>query len=99
MVNIEDLAPGMRVKIVDKWTDPGGRQEPTGFMDKWLGTVMTVRGFLYGAARMEEDIKEYEDGWFWYPEMLDYIADDDSEDFPSVSESDFLALLYKGAER
>ena len=67
------LKPGDKVRIVSEKT--GELWNPAGFMDKWLGKVMTVRENLGNIVLMEEDIKEYDAGWRWYPEMIDCVVD------------------------
>ena len=74
------LKVGDKVRIItkvpsgicsDAWNNMGG-------MDKWLGKIMTIRGFTRtGIARMVEDKTEYNgNGWFWYPEVIAYKVDD-----------------------
>lgn len=41
MVNLDVLAPGIRVKIVDEWK-PGCGQNVNGLMDKYLGQIVTI---------------------------------------------------------
>lgn len=41
MVNLDALAPGIRVKIVDEWK-PGCGQNVNGLMDKYLGQIVTI---------------------------------------------------------
>ena len=66
---------GDRVRITtdksksDKWNKRGE-------MDKWLGKVMTIRDVVAGCYSMEEDYNEYLDGWFWYEDMIDGLADE-----------------------
>jgi hypothetical protein len=55
---------GDKVKIVDKWNDKT-KENSVGHMDKYLGTVMTIRGMRYGEYRMEEDKADWDDGWYW----------------------------------
>lgn len=69
----ENLKPGDKVRIVSKKT--GEWWNPAGFMDKWLGKVMTVRENFGIVAFMEEDAKERYGGWNWYPEMIDCVVD------------------------
>lgn len=86
MVNAEDLYPGCKVRIVDKWV-PGCRENSGGEMDCWLGKVMTV-GKIYIVGREVSYVKMEEDGqkgrhWFWY---LPAIAEIITEDFPDVED-------------
>lgn len=65
---------GDRVLIVPQWP-VGAGQNSDGFMDHWLGQVMTIREVyvnrLHPYYRMEEDKGEHAGhGWFWYPKMI-----------------------------
>ena len=91
MVNIKDLTPGMMVKIVDKWDSEEEYVAPYGQMDKWLGQNMTVRAVHDQYVEMEEDIGEYENGWDWFPGMLDCVVEQPANvDF---SEEEFLNII------
>lgn len=64
------LKPGDKVRIVKKRV---AGMNIAGEMDKWLGTVMTVRKVLVGDVQMEEDKGERKDrGWFWNRQMIEY---------------------------
>lgn len=69
MVDIEELYPGDLVRIVDKWV-PGCGEASDGGMDKWLGKVMTVKGFTNSRTRVimvEDDGEcEFHKGGHWY---------------------------------
>ena len=55
MVDIRDLYPGCKVRIVNQWA-PSCHQAPSGDMDRWLGSVMTVQEITSkGYVIMEED--------------------------------------------
>lgn len=41
MVNLDVLAPGVKVKIVDEW-EAGCGQNVDGLMDKYLGKIVTI---------------------------------------------------------
>ena len=80
MVNLSDLSPGMIVKIVDQWNEHSG-ENLQGEMDKYLGTLMTVKEVNGMVAYMEEDqndrIKWPECityGWSWNKHTIDYIV-------------------------
>ena len=63
------------MRIVSKWPEPH-RENPSGKMDMYLGTIMTVRALHpCSAAIMEED----DGGWAWFPEMLETIVDIEDE--------------------
>lgn len=56
---------GDKVKIVDKWL-PGCHQNSEGKMDKYLGTIMTIRGYWFSDYKMVEDNGDRSgDGWLW----------------------------------
>lgn len=63
---------GDKVRIVSKKV--GSQWNSNGLMDKWLGKVMTVRLVCDSCYKMEEDIREWGDGWTWYPWMIEGIA-------------------------
>ena len=75
MVPIKSLKPGDVVKIVDAW--PGNAFENTqGFMDRYLGTFMTVMKTYNGFARMVEDQNDPHrcgSGWQWYPAAIECV--------------------------
>ena len=54
MVELKDLAPGMKIKIVDEWV-PGCRQNYDGQMDHWLGKIVTVKEKRSTIFLIEED--------------------------------------------
>ena len=54
MVNINELYPGCKVRIVDRWVS-GCHQAPDGSMDRWLGAVMTVQE-IAAIATIEKNI-------------------------------------------
>jgi hypothetical protein len=105
MVPIADLCVGDRVKIVDAWPVSGpayGRETYDGGMDHWLGQVVTIRSVSINPdtddpysvetrAKIEEDRNEYVgDGWFWFPEMIECIVEDEPEFLPSDQSLDSL---------
>lgn len=77
MVQMEDLYPGMRVRIVDRRNDRNAPWNSSGKMDHWLGKIMTVRSVNERCAHMEEDRNEREGGWAWYPHMIECIEEDE----------------------
>lgn len=86
MVCIADLQIGDRIKIVDHFDPDHDRSDHLGNMAHWLGKIVTVRGFRGIGANgqfclIEEDTgctePRREGGWFWYPEMIECIVDDD----------------------
>lgn len=77
MVKLADIRVGDTVKIVDKWCH-GCMQNTRGRMDKYLGTVMTVKVIYGDSVRMFED--EHDGigggGWMWLPAAIECIIDD-----------------------
>lgn len=92
MVDINDLSPGMVVKIVDNWNNNTG-QNTSGLMDKYLGTFMTIKEVKSFDILMEEDqgdrILSYESGktygWYWNKYTIDYIVSE-AGTLPDLSE-------------
>lgn len=79
---------GDRVRIVDKWVE-GCRENSEGFMDHWLGQVMTIRSIDSDCYRMKEDendrtVPGY--GWYWYEPSIAGFANE-------AEPSDILALI------
>ena len=74
MVDINELYPGCKVRIVNQWA-PSCHQAPSGDMDRWLGGVMTVQEITSkGYVIMEEDAGNgpaYQNGhWRWFPAAI-----------------------------
>lgn len=95
MVDISTLRPGDQVYIVREKT--GTRWNTNGHMDKYLGTVMTVRKVYVSndVVSMEEDQGDaYRiGGWSWFPEMIDSRVDDD---FDPAPENELMDMLFGG---
>ena len=101
MVRARDLKPGMRIKIVDDWTELC-IYNPDGLMDHWLGQIVSVlrtedtpdNGT---AIIIEEDVGEYEctkDGhWYWYESSIECIVGDANVDELEPANDDELAIL------
>lgn len=100
MVNLDVLAPGIRVKIVDEWK-PGCGQNVNGLMDKYLGQIVTILDVDVDedTATIEEDSGDCRfrvDGyWAWNSYCFDYIVDSDESDFEPSSESEILSFIFK----
>lgn len=63
------LKPGDKVKIVSERVVG---MNVMGYMDKWLGKVMTVKERSVGGdIHMIEDQNEYLDGWYWDENMIE----------------------------
>lgn len=99
MFPIEHLHIGDVVKIVDEWEEPDwGRQESEGDMDHWLGKTMTVKDMAsdFEYAKMIEDSTEnFNDGWYWFPEMIECVIDEAEmqqayESLETINVKDFL---------
>ena len=69
---------GDKVRIVKKWCGDGFENKE-GKMDKYLGTVMTIREIIdrSDVYKMEEDKHEYLFGWNWRENMIEGYADGD----------------------
>lgn len=98
VVNIWELSPGMRVKVVDEWEDPiDGAQNHSGRMDRYLGTIMTVRKVSGDYVQMEEDRRDpesFNDGWLWFAELLDCIIESDTVEPVKAPTEDEIKLLF-----
>lgn len=84
MVNLNALAPGIRVKIVDEWK-PGCGQNVNGLMDKYLGQIVTILDVDEDTATIEEDSGD----------CRFRIVDSDEPDFKPSSESEILSFIFK----
>lgn len=78
MVRIEDLRPGLKVRIVDSRVDG---MNSRGEMDKWLGKIMTIYHVRDdGAIFMKEDEGEWMNGplggWSWSLNMIKEIVNE-----------------------
>lgn len=94
MVILEELEPGMKVKIVDEWNRFEVGANSAGEMDKWLGKTMTVREVFDDVVKMEEDKEEFaDDGWYWNSRMFDRVVADGPVNDIEFEESDFLSML------
>lgn len=95
VVNIDDLQVGDRVEIVREWHALSG-QNGSGRMDKYLGTVMTVREVCIDeeSIRMEEDAEDgFGNGWVWNKYCINRIVDDDDIfEFDEDELSDFFRI-------
>lgn len=91
MVDLRQLSPGVKVKIVDEWC-PGCLEEPWGKMNKYLGTIMTVKSVEFSDyvcdsyARMVEDIDDA-GGWCWFSPAIEYVVEEDDVDFDAYDET------------
>ena len=89
MVNIDSLHVGDLVKIVDAWV-PGCDQNDEGYMDKYLGKMVTVRSVCDDYIRIEEDNDDPQQSWYWYAAALEPY---EPEEIVQVSEAYFLSSL------
>ena len=101
VVNLKDLSPGMKVKIVDAW---GTRcyVNSEGRMDRHLGTIVTIKWVSDVFACIEEDVGEgtYGDNknWEWYPNTFDYIVGNESPDIEPANESEIRSFIFENSE-
>ena len=100
MVDASSLYPGVRVRIIDSW-DEIPRNEwwhnDSGFMDKWLGQIVTIQKSsdkIEGYYRIEEDQEDRPGGggWSWRIDGFAEIIDDISDFEPDGDIADFLGL-------
>lgn len=75
---------GDRVKIIDKWKPyERCKQNNCGLMDRWLGTVMTIKKIDGEYYIMEEDAGTRTDGWndhwYWNEHCIAGLANNTSE--------------------
>lgn len=97
MYDISTLKPGDVVRIVDEWTEGYGRQNHNGFMNKYLGSEMTVRTIEerngeYSAKMIEDKDDMYTNGWWtWFNEMIAGLSTD--EDFDACDEEEFASIM------
>ena len=101
MVDISELRVGDKVKIVDQWNNHCF-QNPYGQMDSYLGSVVTVKDIFHVKNPyfvIEEDNRHefpgcfQDERWAFLPATIDYIVQDDDDDFATDdfgSISDFL---------
>ena len=105
MVNISELSPGMRVKIVDNWISVNSTY--VGRMDRYLGTIGVVKRivpdehFLHTKEHIEiegynKDCSNIGNYWYWFSDMLDYIVYDDEEDFEPATAEELEVMLFGG---
>ena len=88
MVELNNLSAGMRVKIVDNWSSDS-RHNKGGGMDGYLGKLVTITYIKSDCASIKED-EEY---WSWYPNMIDYIVFEDDSDFEPASQAELTSLI------
>ena len=69
---------GDKVRIVSEWGD-GCYQNPDGYMDKWLGKIMTIRDVTKNCGKLAYNMKEDREenrgfGWCWNEKCIAGIA-------------------------
>lgn len=96
MVDLDLLKRGTRVKIVDEWV-PGCRQNRSGYMDKYLGQIVTIQYVNSEYALIEEDGDDTVYKWFWYPAAFECIIDEDAdkERFDIPPAEDIMSFLLR----
>jgi len=82
---------GDRVQIVSQKGGCDWNEE--GYMDRWLGQVMTIRKITGDYYYMEEDIdsSEKRGGWSWYNHMIAGLEDEFM--FEPATDDEFANLL------
>lgn len=85
MVKVSDLRVGDRVRIVDHWT-PGCAQNSSGYMDSYLGQIVTVSKIRDSGISFEiyednrhkfDDCEPYKKWVFFAPCIAEIICDED----------------------
>lgn len=100
MIPVSSLNVGDQVRIVEEWTEECD-DLTNELMNKWLGSVMTVREInstnRNPYVKMEEDRSEWSEGWFWYEPMISCILESPLDEFKSCDSEDFSAFLQMPA--
>lgn len=87
MVNIHTLNRGDKVKIIDKWCI-GCCQNINGLMDRYLGSIMTVKNVEFAHVEFYEDAADRDGrGWQWVPATIECVVCDDKEDVDSYEDT------------
>lgn len=92
MVDIYTLLPGMQVKIVDEWNEHTG-ENSDGIMDKYLGTIVTVKQLVDGCIWIEEDSPIDGRHWYWNAYCIDCVVDEPDYEIDAASDDELLAFL------
>lgn len=84
-VRFEDIRPGHKVKIVDKWVRSSqGYYRHASLMNKYRSCVMTV-----DRVNLRDGVPQYlslsdsggiNEGWSWFPEMIAGVVIEDPLD-------------------
>ena len=69
------LIPGDKVQIVSSW-HPFSEENKFGYMDKWLGEIVTVREWSGDRIQMIEDQGENYGGWYWNRFCIERVLPD-----------------------
>lgn len=69
---------GDKVRIVSEWGE-GCDQNPDGYMDKWLGKIMTIRKLSKNCGKLAYEMKEDREenrgfGWCWNEKCIAGLA-------------------------
>lgn len=90
MVPLEELAPGLCVKVIDQWCRDCD-QNTQGRMDQYLGWFVTVDKIYPDWASIKEDGGR----WCWNANCFDYIVGaEEPEDIEIASDEDIYGLLF-----
>lgn len=101
MVSLQELRPGMMVKIVDRW-NPSCNRNSDGHMDKYLGKVVTILEVNNSYVLIDEDTGDgprHQNGhWRWNANCIDCIVQGEREfdDFEPSTENEILSLILGG---
>lgn len=84
MVELEQLRPGMKVRIADRWD--AGVPTPPPSMRKWFGQTIAVSDVDENYVVMEDNGKNY----YWLTCDIDCIVSETAVEF---DEAEFLSLF------
>lgn len=101
MVKVSDLRVGDRVRIVDHW-GPGCAQNSSGYMDSYLGQVVTVSAIrpnvdsfeIYEDNRHKFDEYRFHKKWVFFAPCIAEIICDEDETLPDFQLSSPFSDLF-----
>ena len=81
---LKNAAPGMRFRVVTNWKSRRGRQNSARLMDRWLGQLLTIEAVDADdpVAVTACECRE----WWWFPEMIEWIEEEEDAVFPQASD-------------
>lgn len=97
-IQISDLEIGMKVRLKDQWPSEQRWWNGSGYMDHWLGKIVTISDFAPdGQFIIEEDDRDrysdFSDKWYWRPSVIAEIIEDS---FEPEGDDAFLRLIGGG---